>query len=788
MKSPEYYRDQVFQEIIFRQNQPHMRSGTQSAFTNFSIFDRPYFEALFGGKTFPDGSPMIDAMEEFIEYQKAFMRIVSRIRSENVFTFPVLSYSLLRKDGRFVDEEFTRWCSKHNMKWGDSNFFVSDDVTSLSNCCFDGSQMILTKSSDGIKYDTIKNTISGPYKNYRTNLTVFHNGSWCKAKCVTLPKRDLYKVTTSNNKEIIVTDNHINPTLDGNKQTVDLSTEDYLLFNTMPLDSFKERDNHLTYEQGFIIGAYAGDGSHNRGPKRDNKRNTITLSLNEGNTKDILTLNKGLKDLGIDKEWSTTMQQNNVMDTKVTSEILYDFIFSYLSGGYSYDKEFNLTCLYESREFRQGIIDGWMATDGGNSNRIYSVSKKLIETGEIIMTSLGMNSVINCDSSRVGVVAFADGAKHNYPLYCIRYYGEGNRRSFKNVFIKRNNNMYFKIKSIEPYETEESSVYCFEMENKDEPYFTLPNGIITHNCRLVSDIKNTLYFNSIGATALEVGSIKVNTINLAKISYQSETQEEYLETLKERTLLCLQALDVVRHIIKRNVEKGLLPNFTKGLINFDTCYNTVGILGIEEAVDKFGLIEEDEFGYKTYTDEGLEFAKNILGTIREVQDEFAKDKDYSVNLEQVPAERAAAILMQKDKFFYPNEKYELPLYGNQWVPLGVKATLQERVRVSAVLDKACSGGSILHASLDAPLEDEEVAWKLLNYIADKGVTYFAFNLRISACAHNHGFYGNTCPTCGEPVATTYQRIVGFLTPVSTYSKERKEEFNMRQWMGKDDLI
>ena len=32
-------------------------------------------------------------------------------------------------------EEFARWCSNHNCKWNDSNFFVGKDVTTLSNCC-----------------------------------------------------------------------------------------------------------------------------------------------------------------------------------------------------------------------------------------------------------------------------------------------------------------------------------------------------------------------------------------------------------------------------------------------------------------------------------------------------------------------------------------------------------------------------------------------------------------------------------------------------------------------------
>lgn len=132
--TPEKYRDQEFQRIIYKLNQPYLRVN-QSAFTNFSIFDQSYFEALFGGKEFPDGSFMIDYMDEFMEYQKDFMRVCSDIRSQNMMTFPVLTISLLRKDEKFVNEKFARWACKHNMIWADSNFFVSDDVTSLSNCC-----------------------------------------------------------------------------------------------------------------------------------------------------------------------------------------------------------------------------------------------------------------------------------------------------------------------------------------------------------------------------------------------------------------------------------------------------------------------------------------------------------------------------------------------------------------------------------------------------------------------------------------------------------------------------
>lgn len=439
INSPEYYRDQEFQRIIYKLNQPYLRVN-QSAFTNFSIFDKPYYEAIFGGKEFPDGTPMVMYTDEFIEYQKAFMRVVSDIRSKNMMTFPVLSYCLLRKNGSFVDEDFAKWCCKHNMKWADSNFFISEDVTSLSNCC-----------------------------------------------------------------------------------------------------------------------------------------------------------------------------------------------------------------------------------------------------------------------------------------------------------------------------------------------------------RLVSDIKNLGYFNSLGGTALEVGSVKVNTINLARIAYESKNIDDYIKILTKEVNLCCKTLDTVRHIIQRNAEKGLLPNYVHGIVNMKSQYNTIGILGIYEVLVHYGMTETDKFGYVYYTDEGIEFAKQILKTITDVKNEFQNSVDYSINIEQVPAERAAAILMEKDKIFFPDEKYELPLYGNQWIPLGIKTTISEKVKLSAIMDKACSGGSIAHINLDGPMEDFNTAWDLLNRIADAGVVYFAFCTKISACEHNHGFYGDVCPICGGEKVTTYQRIVGFLTPEKTYSKERKAEFRMRDWFSIDRM-
>jgi ribonucleoside-triphosphate reductase len=432
--NPDYYVRQSFQKLIYRLNQPFMRID-QSAFVNVSIFDREYYEALFGGLEFPDGTFAIDYVDEFIEHQKVFMEVVSKIRQENMFTFPVLTYSLLYKDGKFVDEEFARWCSDHNCKWNDSNFFVSGDVTTLSNCC-------------------------------------------------------------------------------------------RLLSDTSKL-------------KGFI--------------------------------------------------------------------------------------------------------------------------------------------------------------------------------------------------------------------------------------------------NSIGGTALSIGSVKVNTINLVHIFYElgeEVSEKKYLNLLKKRTTLCCKVLDRVRHIISRNIEKGLLPNYCDGGIEMDKQYCTVGILGLYETMEKFGYIKTDEFGNKFYTEKGMDFAGKIFDVLNETKDGFTDE--YSFNIESVPAEQAAVKLCAKDNILF--DVHDNFIYSNQWIPLTAKCIINEKIRTSAILDNKCSGGAIAHINIDNNFPNTDMAWDMLNYIASQGVIYFCYNTKINVCKNHHGFVdADICPECGERACDTYQRVVGFLTPSRSYSKERFKEFSARQW-------
>lgn len=309
-------------------------------------------------------------------------------------------------------------------------------------------------------------------------------------------------------------------------------------------------------------------------------------------------------------------------------------------------------------------------------------------------------------------------------------------------------------------------------------------------CRLRNslEINNMGNFSSIGGSALEIGSVKVNSINLARIAYECGGNEDtYIDILEKRVELCCEVLNVIRGIITRNVEKGLLPNYTLGIIHIDKQYCTIGVNALFEAVRKMGGIEKDELECTSYNEKGIAFAKRIFDTITKVKEKYASEYGFMYNIEQIPGERAAAIFLQKDRLLFPDEEYTSSLYSNQWISLSEKTNMRDKVAVGEQLDSYMGGGVISHYNLDAPFSDKEQAWKLLNYIADHHIPYFAFNGKVSACEHNHGFYGDVCPICGGKAVTTWTRVVGFSVPKKNMSKERQYEESHR-WWDKTDVL
>ncbi|GAA0348384.1 anaerobic ribonucleoside-triphosphate reductase [Bowmanella denitrificans] len=121
------------QHVVYALNQPAAARGYQSVFWNISLYDRHYFDAMFGNFVFPDMSApdwqSVSALQGF------FLNWFNQERNKAILTFPVVTAAMLTENGRVKDDSFAGLCAE-NMSQGGSFFvYQSQSADSLASCC-----------------------------------------------------------------------------------------------------------------------------------------------------------------------------------------------------------------------------------------------------------------------------------------------------------------------------------------------------------------------------------------------------------------------------------------------------------------------------------------------------------------------------------------------------------------------------------------------------------------------------------------------------------------------------
>ena len=131
----EYKIKQHLQGIVYSMNEPAAARGNQSVFWNISVFDKHYFESLFGNFYFPDGTqPNWKSLETLQDF---FLEWFRKERTKALLTFPVVTAAMLvdtdTKEPMDVDFEYVL---SYQMSKGLSFFvYQSDSADSLASCC-----------------------------------------------------------------------------------------------------------------------------------------------------------------------------------------------------------------------------------------------------------------------------------------------------------------------------------------------------------------------------------------------------------------------------------------------------------------------------------------------------------------------------------------------------------------------------------------------------------------------------------------------------------------------------
>ena len=124
---------QYFQQVVYSVNQPAAARGMQSVFWNIGYFDKPFFDSMFENFMFPDmTAPQWESLNWL---QKEFMQWFNEERLKCILTFPVESFALIYKNGKFVDQENADFVAEEYTRGHSFFTYISDTADSLSSCC-----------------------------------------------------------------------------------------------------------------------------------------------------------------------------------------------------------------------------------------------------------------------------------------------------------------------------------------------------------------------------------------------------------------------------------------------------------------------------------------------------------------------------------------------------------------------------------------------------------------------------------------------------------------------------
>ena len=372
--------------------------------------------------------------------------------------------------------------------------------------------------------------------------------------------------------------------------------------------------------------------------------------------------------------------------------------------------------------------------------------------------------------------------------------------------------VYVPIQNIEKVENQEY-VYCVECIDSSNPYFELPTGLITHNCRLCNELAENTFSPTSGLTGVMTGSCNVITLNINRIvqdwactkpyfgkPFVKGTKLEVGNSLKVKSLgddFKKYLIDILERVYKYHIafktmlyeteEQGMFSDSNAGYIYINKLYSTIGLNGLNEAARFLGLQVGNNKDY-------IDFLQLVLGTVKEqnkIHSIHDKKRPFLFNSEVIPAESLGGKNYQWDKedgYWVPDDEN---LYNSYFYNAHDNTSVLDKFILHGKQTyQFTDGGSAAHINLSEHLSKEQYL-KLIDFAIKNGTNYFTFNIpnsKCEDCGHIVKKPINTCPKCGGKHITQYTRVIGYLRPVTSFSKDRQIEASKRVYNnGKSEL-
>jgi ribonucleoside-triphosphate reductase (formate) len=345
-----------------------------------------------------------------------------------------------------------------------------------------------------------------------------------------------------------------------------------------------------------------------------------------------------------------------------------------------------------------------------------------------------------------------------------------------------------------PWESEVADSIMEMTRRFGTPYFAnfvnsdmSPEDVRSMCCRLRLDNRELRKRGGglFGANPL-TGSINVVTLNMARLGYLSKDPQEFKKRVRDLMEISKEICEVKREVLEKYMDSGLYPYsrfYLQGIKDgsgeyFKNHFSTIGLNGMNEAC--VNLLGKD-----ITTEEGREFAVEIMEFMNKVISIFQEETGSLWNLEASPAEGAAYRFARMDKRLYPKiytQGDSEPYYTNSTqLPVGYTEDVFEALEHQEALQTLYTGGTVMHGFIGEEIDSIETTKLLIKRaFENSAIPYFTVTPTYSICSE-HGYLKGEhfeCPECGQE-AEVWTRVVGFHRPVQAWNKGKKEEYKDR---------
>lgn len=774
---------QSIQSFVFGVNTPS-RWGTQSPFTNITLDwvvpnDLAELPAIVGGKE--QDFKYKDCQKEMNMVNKAFIEVMLEGDADGRgFQYPIPTYSIT-KDFDWSETENNKLLFEMTAKYGTpyfSNYVNSDmEPSDVRSMAILGTQEVIYKDQFGrISKTEIRHLVHN-WINAKTKKPIYKmlmNGKFIDVIDmfeVPYEKYDSYvSIELTNGYTQSFSYEHKCPII-RNGQYMEVESQtlqmgDNFLVAKLPYDESNIGD----YISGKILGYYIAEGWVSHSDRE------INFAINIKSKNIVNEIKDYFQKIGC-RIFIETHEDKNIYKVFVYGKQAYGLMKNFVDGKSAKEKHLKTTIYDTSYEFRKGVYDGYLATDGSQKNKVFAhtTNKQLCKDFIILGATIGKYFRYQVNKNNTRYFKKDKSDKINFTSY--KLYIEDPKEYNEDFYM-------IEISKVVLLPSKSSTVYNFTVDTKEHLY-TLPNGIITHQCcRLRLDLrelrrKSGGFFGSGEST----GSVGVVTINLPRIAYLSKNQEDFYNRLDKLMDISAKSLKIKRNVISKLLDQGLYPYTKKYLGSFDNHFSTIGLIGMNEVGLNAKWLRKDLTNTETQ-----KFAKEVLNHMRERLSDYQEQYGDLYNLEATPAESTTYRFAKHDVEKYPDiitasQKGHAPYYTNSsHLPVGYTEDIFEALDIQDELQTLYTSGTVFHAFLGEKLPTWQSAANLVRKIAENyRLPYYTMSPTYSICPE-HGYITGEepiCPICGKPTEV-WSRITGYYRPVQNWNDGKAEEFSERK--------